>query len=81
MDMKVLVSVLGWSALLNFVVLLFWFVIFMFAENRLYRIFNSFFSLSQERFNTINFLLMGAFKMGIFLFLLAPYIALRILGY
>ncbi|MGD9041295.1 MAG: hypothetical protein PVH82_16770 [Desulfobacteraceae bacterium] len=38
------------------------------------------FNLSVERFDAIHYAGIAAFKMGLWLFILAPYLALRIIG-
>lgn len=72
-------SALAWSALLNYLMLVFWFVLFALAHDWLYRLHSRWFSLSREAFDTIHYGGMAFYKIGIFLCNLMPYLALRIL--
>ncbi len=77
MTAETLRDVLGWCTAINFGVLLVWIVGFVVAHDLIFRIHGKWFSLSQERFDTIHYTGMAFFKMSIFLFNLAPYLALR----
>lgn len=68
-----------WCAIINYCVLLLWVVLFFFARSwrQLQR---RWFKISDETFAALHFGGMGLFKLGIVLFNLVPYIALRIVG-
>jgi hypothetical protein len=59
-------------------VLLIWFFFLVFAHNWVYRIHTKWFNISPEKFDEIHYAGMALFKIGILLFNLAPYLALRI---
>jgi len=80
MAIQELRSVLGWCTLIDYAVLLFWFAMFVLAHDRLHRLHGRWFTVSQEQFDAVHYLLMGVFKLGILLFNLVPYLALRIVA-
>ena len=71
-------SVLGWCTLINYALLLFWFVVFILAHDSLHRLHGRWFSMSAEKFDVAHYTLMGVFKLGILLFNLVPYLSIRI---
>ncbi len=70
---------LGWCAVINLGILLFWWLVLMLAHDWVHRFHGKWFQLSRERFDAIHYSCMALFKMGIFIFNIAPYIALRII--
>ena len=73
-------SMLAWCMVINFGMLLVWFFIFNLAHDWTYRYHSKWFKLPVEQFDTIHYSGMVVFKLGILLFNLAPYLALRIVG-
>lgn len=69
-----------WCAVINYGVLLVWFLVFVLARDRLHRLHGRWFRLSVEQFDAIHYVGMAIFKLGIILLNLVPYIALRIVG-
>ena len=59
---------------------LFWFAYFALAHDWLYRVHSRWFGIPVERFDAIHYAAMAGFKLGIILFNLVPYFALRIVG-
>lgn len=78
LTVKNLKSVLGWGALINYIVLTAWFLAFVYAHEWMYRVLNEWFDFSVQTFNTVQYLGMLFFDMGAFLFFLAPWVALLI---
>jgi len=78
MSIELIREVLAWSAVINYALLILWFMIFSLAHDWLYRLHGKWFELSVENFDAIHYLSMAFFKLSIFLFCLVPYIALRI---
>ena len=78
MAIEILREVLGWCAVMNFSLLLLWFLMYVLAHDWLYQLHGPWLQLSGEKFAAIHYAGMALFKVGIFLFNLAPYIALRI---
>ena len=80
MTIEVLRDVLGWCTIINFSILLWWFLFFSLTHDWLYQLHGKWFKLPVERFDAIHYAGMAFFKISIFLFNLVPYLALRIVG-
>ena len=80
MTVEIIRDVLGWCSVINVGLLLFWWLWFMLGHDFIYRFHGKWFKLSMERFDAIHYTLIGIFKIGIFLFNIVPYLALRIVG-
>ncbi len=78
MDVEILTSLLGWSTVINWGILFFWFVMLVVARNWVYQVHTQWFKINKDRFEEIHYQLMGFYKIMIFLFNLVPYIVLRI---
>ena len=80
MSIELLRDALLWCTVINYGVLLVWFLFFILAHDWMHRFNNIWFHLSVEQFYAIHYAGMTVFKLGIILFNLVPYIALRIVG-
>ncbi|MGB7069431.1 MAG: DUF6868 family protein [Pyrinomonadaceae bacterium] len=80
MNAETLRSFFAWCSVIDIGILLVWFSIFMFAHNWASRVSERWFGLSLDKFNSINYMGIMLFKVGIYLFNLVPYLALRIIG-
>jgi hypothetical protein len=80
MTVDMMRDALLWCAVINYSILLWWFLVFSLARNWLYRLHGRWFQLPAERFDAIHYAGMAIYKIGIFLFNLAPWIALRIVA-
>jgi len=80
MTVEIVRDTLAWCAVINIILLLWWFLFFKLAHDWMYRFHSKWFNLSVDRFDAIHYAGMAAYKMGIWLFNLAPYFALRIVG-
>jgi hypothetical protein len=80
MNVKMAGEVLLLCGVINYGLLLIWFLFFTLAHDLLYRITGRWFRLSFEQFDALNYIGMALFKIGILLFNLVPYVALRIIG-
>ena len=78
MTVEIIRDVLAWCAVINYALLLLWFLVFSLAHDWLYRVHGKWFTVSVENFDAIHYAGMAFFKLCIFLFSLAPYLALRI---
>ena len=78
MTVEVLRDVLAWSVLINYALLILWFLIFSLAHDWLYSFHGKWFTLSLEHFDAIHYISMAFFKLSILLFFLVPYLVLRI---
>jgi hypothetical protein len=80
MSVEVVREALLWCAVINYGLLLVWFLLLVLPHEWLYRLWGRWFRLSTEQFDTINFAGIALYKVGIILFNLVPYIALRIVA-
>jgi len=80
MTVEIIRDVLAWCSVINVGLLLWWLAWFMLAHDFMYRFHGKWFKVSVERFDYINYALLGFFKISIILFNLVPYFALRIVG-
>ena len=78
MTVEIVRGVLGWSALINYGVLIVWFLFFILAHDWMYRYHTKFFTLSVEKFDATHYGSMAFFKLLVIVFNLVPYLALRI---
>jgi hypothetical protein len=80
MSIEVMRSFLLWCAVINYGMLLVWFLVFVLAHDWLQRIHGRWFRLSQEQFDTLHYAGIALYKLGILLFNLVPWIALCIVS-
>jgi hypothetical protein len=69
-----------WCVVINFGLLMVWILLFALPHDWLYRCLGSWFRVSPEQVDAINFGGIVLYKMAILMFNLVPYIALRIVG-
>ena len=77
MTLEIMQTVFGWCAVINFALLLLWFLSFVFAHDVMYRAHGKLFKLSVESFDTINYAGLAAYKLLIMVFNIAPYVAIQ----
>jgi phosphatidylglycerophosphate synthase len=80
MSIDTLRDALLWCAVINYGVLLIWFLFFILARDFMHRLHGRWFRLSGEQFDLVHYSGMAIFKLGIILFNLVSYVALRIVG-
>ncbi|UCG09106.1 MAG: hypothetical protein JSV83_10815 [Desulfobacterales bacterium] len=80
MTIEVIRDVLAWCALINLGLLVWWLLFFTLAHDWTYRYHRKWFNLSVDSFDAIHYAGMALFKIGILMFNLVPYFALRIIG-
>lgn len=80
MAIEVVRDALAWCAVINIVLLLWWLLFFSVAHDWTYKFHNKWFDISPERFDFVHYSGMMLFKIGIWIFNLTPYFALRIIG-
>ena len=78
MTIEIIREVLAWCAVINYSLLLLWFLMFSLAHDWLYGFHGKWFTLSVEQFDVTHYAGMAFFKLCIFLFYLTPYLVLRI---
>lgn len=74
-----LASFFAYCTLINYLVLLLWFVVFRLGHDWLHLMHGKWFEMTEQQFDLINYCGMGLFKLFILIFNLAPYIALSII--
>lgn len=80
MSVDTIKDVLLWCAIVNYGLVLAWFLPIALARERLYGLWGRWFRLSAEQFDALSFSGMAIYKVGILLFNVVPYIALSIAG-
>jgi hypothetical protein len=80
MTMNEIKDILLWCLGFNYVILIIWFVGFVLAHDWMYSLHGRWFKLSVETFDAIHYSGFAAFKIGIFMFNLAPLIAIYIVS-
>lgn len=70
-------TVFGWSVVCNMIFLMWWFFIFSFAHDALYRLHSKWFKIPVETFNAIHYAGIAFYKILIIIFNLVPYLVLR----
>lgn len=78
MSIETIRDTLLWCTVINYGVLLVWFLFLVVAHGWVHRLHGRWFRLSAERFDSIHYAGMAVYKIGILLFNLVPYIALLI---
>ena len=73
-------NIFAWSLVINFAVLILWFILFTLARDWIYRMHSSLFKVSPDAFNAINYGGLGLYKMIVFVFIFIPYIAMHIVS-
>lgn len=73
-------NMLLWCFVINYGLLLWWFLFFTLAHDWVYKIHSKWFKLPVETFDAIHYGGMGFFKILVFVFNLVPFIALYIIG-
>ena len=80
MTCSLLQSFLGWCGVLNYFLLVIWFLLFLFAHEFLYKIHSRWFQLSVESFDKIHYQGMAYYKILILFFNIIPFFALILIG-
>jgi hypothetical protein len=80
MTLKTVRAMLGWCSVINIVVMIWWFLMLVFAHDWAYRMHKKFFKIPVETFNTIQYAGGLFYKVAVFFFNVIPYLALRIVG-
>ncbi len=80
MTIELVRHALGWCAVINLGLLLWWFLLFAVAHDWTYRMHRKWFTLSVERFDAIHYAGIAFFKISVIVLNIAPYLALRIVS-
>lgn len=77
MNIETLRSFFLGCTLINYGILIVWYLFFTMGRDALHRLHARWFRLSAETFDAIHYAAMAAYKIGILLLNLVPYLALR----
>ena len=80
MTLELIRNVLGWCAVVNLGLLVWWLLFVLLARDWTYRVHSKWFRLPRKRFDAIHYAGRGMFKMLIFFFNVVLYFALQIVG-
>lgn len=80
MSLEIARSFFLWCAIINYGILLLWFLLFAFAHDWLERLHGRWFRLPREQFDALHYAAMAVFKLGLILFNLVPFLALCIVA-
>jgi hypothetical protein len=69
-------GILCWCVGINYVVILVWFGVFVYAHDWMYRLHTRWFNLSVETFDALHYAGLSIYKIGIILLNLVPLVAL-----
>ena len=78
MTLELIRSTLGWCAIINMGILLWWVFFICFAGDWVHRVHSKFFKLNREQFNGIHYAGIAFFKIAIFMLNVVPYFALHL---
>lgn len=79
MTVEMLSAILGWSTIINYIVLLVWFLFFTFGHDFMYNLHGRWFNLKLETFDALHYALIGIYKLGIIVFNLVPWLSIQII--
>ena len=80
MTLETIRAFFGWCTLVNWGILIIWWVFLMAGRGWIRRVLGGMFGIPQENIGAIHYKMMAYFKAGTILFALTPYIALRIVA-
>jgi hypothetical protein len=80
MSIELTRSFLLWCMVINCGILLVWFLVFTLAHDWMRRFHGRWFRLSDEQFDSLHYLGMSVYKIGILLYNLVPFVVLWIIG-
>ena len=80
MELETIRAFFAWCSVINMGLLLWWALFLLLAHDWTYRLHSKWFKISVEQFDAIHYAGIAIFKLGVFMFNLVPYFALRIIG-
>lgn len=78
MTIEQLSEVLLWCFVINMGLLMWWAGFFILAHDFVYNLHTKWFKISVERFDAIHYAGMAIYKIGMFMFFLVPWMAMKI---
>lgn len=80
MNFEIASQYLLWSLIVNYAILLIWFVAVASSKNWVFTVHSKWFPMPRERYVEIHYFLMGIYKLGIISLNLVPYFVLQVIG-
>jgi hypothetical protein len=80
MSIELTRNFLLWCTVINYGILLVWFLVFTLAHDWMRSLHGRWFRLSDEQFDALHYVGMAIYKIGILLLNLAPFLVLSIIG-
>ena len=80
MSIELARNFLLWNTIINYGILLVWFLVFVLAHDQLRHLHGRWFRLPDEQFDALHYAGMSMYKIGILLFSLVPFLVLTVLG-
>jgi hypothetical protein len=80
MNIEVIRQFFLWCTVINYAVLLVWFLLFVFAHDWMRRLHGRWFRMADEQFDALHYWGMSIYKIGILLLNLVPFLVLAIIG-
>lgn len=80
MEIETVRAFFMWCTIVNVAVMIFTFLICVFAGDLIYRKHSKWFPMPRETFNVVLYSYLGVYKIGVLIFNLVPYVALLIMG-
>ena len=78
LNLAALQTILVWSLVVNYAILLLWFVVLILAHDWVYRLHGRWFRMSRESFDTVHYGAMALYKVGILLLNVAPLVGVLV---
>ena len=79
MDLQMIKEFLFWCSIINFGVLLIWFITFVSAADYVYKVHSKFNKITREQFNITHYAGMLIYKTLVFVLFVIPYIVIFII--
>ncbi|RJP95597.1 MAG: hypothetical protein C4518_00990 [Desulfobacteraceae bacterium] len=80
MALETIRDVFMWSSIINYSILLVWFLVFALAHDWMHTLHGKWFKLRREQFDAVHYSGMAGFKLLILIFNVTPYVSLVIVG-
>ncbi len=77
MTIELATRFLAWATVINYGIVIWWFLFLVLMPQWVYRIHSRWFKISEQTFYIAHYAGLGLYKLMIFMFLLVPYIVLR----
>lgn len=80
MTVEMIRAFFGWCTLLNWGIMIIYFMFITLGRSWTYRMHGKMFDIPPENFGKIHYQILGGYKVAVFVFNLVPYLVLRIIA-